>query len=550
MSRRVLVIGGTGAFGERLVEGLLWRTDAAVLIGARGVDRAEGVARRLRILFPDRTIESVAIDTATLTAETLRALDLFIVADAAGPFQHAQPATARAAIAAGCHYIDLADARDFVAAFPALDEQAKAAGVVALTGASSTPALSHAALDEITRGWRAIDRVDVAISPGNRAPRGLSVVQAILGRTGKPARVFTGGRWREAPGWGLLIRRRLPGLGKRWLSLVETPDLDLLPQRYAPRDRAIFRAGFELAFMHLGLWLASLPVRIGLLPTLLPLAKPFHWIADRLFRYGTDRGGMIVTASGRDAGDNRVQAWWAVIAPTGDGPNIPTLPALAAVRALLAGRDIAPGARACVDVLNLADIADEFRRFRIVTRQRARPQSLYARVLRDSLNEVPAPIRAGHTVDGRLVLAGMASIEGAANAAGRLFARLFGFPPAGQNIPVRVEMTENEDAEVWTRTFGTRRFKSRLSEAGPGHMDEQFGLVSIRLAVTADRQGVTMRSVSARLGPIPLPAWLTPRSRAIETVDSAGRFTFDVPIAMPLLGQVVRYRGWLKPSTA
>jgi saccharopine dehydrogenase-like NADP-dependent oxidoreductase len=41
--------------------------------------------------------------------------------DAAGPFQGAEPRVARAAIAAGLHYVDLADARDFVAGFRALD---------------------------------------------------------------------------------------------------------------------------------------------------------------------------------------------------------------------------------------------------------------------------------------------------------------------------------------------------------------------------------------------------------------------------------------------
>src|ERR1700686_2412057 len=101
-------------------------------------------------------------------------------AAAAGPFQGAGYRLARAAIAAGLHYVDLADARDFVAGFGALDAAARAAGVVALSGASSTPALSHAVLDRLTKGWRSIDTVDIAISPGNRsAPRGLSVIRAI-----------------------------------------------------------------------------------------------------------------------------------------------------------------------------------------------------------------------------------------------------------------------------------------------------------------------------------------------------------------------------------
>jgi hypothetical protein len=29
-------------------------------------------------------------------------------------------------------------------------------------------------------------------------------------------------------------------------------------------------------------------------------------------------------------------------------------------------------------------------------------------------------------------------------------------------------------------------------------------------------------------------------------VDDAGRFAFDVPVALPMVGEIVRYRGWLR----
>ena len=50
------------------------------------------------------------------------------------------------------------------------------------------------------------------------------------------------------------------------------------------------------------------------------------------------------------------------------------------------------------------------------------------------------------------------------------------------------------------------------------------------------------------LGPIPLPLRLAPRSVACEWADD-GRFRFDVPIALPLIGRLVHYRGWLSPFT-
>jgi saccharopine dehydrogenase-like NADP-dependent oxidoreductase len=240
---RVMVIGGTGGFGRRLVEGLVATTDLDVIIAARRLDRA----RDLAALHGDRA-RAIALDRTTVTADVLRVSGACVVVDAAGPFQGADYRVARAAIAAGMHYLDLADGREFVAGFAALDAEARAAGVVALTGASSTPALSCAVLDRLTEGWRRIDGIDIAISPGNRgSPRGLAVIRSILSYAGKPVRVFDGGNWVTRPGWGMLIRRELPGIGRRLLSLCETPDLDLVPSRFAPRSSAVFRGASSIS---------------------------------------------------------------------------------------------------------------------------------------------------------------------------------------------------------------------------------------------------------------------------------------------------------------
>lgn len=362
MSRTVLVVGGAGAFGGRLVDGLICTTELDVIVAGRDLARAKAKATAC-----GPRARAVRLDAAT--AEALRATGAFVVADAAGPFQGADYRLARAAIAAGMHYVDLADARDFVAGFAALDAEARAARVVALTGASSTPALSHAVLDRLTHDWRRIDTVEIAILPGNRnSPRGLSVVRAILSYAGKPVRVFAGGGWTERPGWGRPIRRAMPGLGRRWLSLCETPDLDLVPARFAPMEAAIFRAGLELSAMHLGLYAAGLLVRVGLLRSLVPFARPFRWLAERLKGFGGDCGGMIVEAAGLGAAGTPVRTVWSLVAEGGDGPLVPTLPALAAIRALADGRIGEAGARACVGVLDLDWIEREFAPYRIATR--------------------------------------------------------------------------------------------------------------------------------------------------------------------------------------
>jgi saccharopine dehydrogenase-like NADP-dependent oxidoreductase len=361
---RVLILGGYGVFGLRLARGLV-RNGFPVGLAGRDLVKAQAAAADLRREFPAADVMAALVDTGAVTQDGLRSLGgacgVGAVVDATGPWQSCGYGFARTVVSAGLHYLDIADARGFVSGFSAaLDADAKAAGVVALTGASSTPALSTAALDEVVRGWREIRSVEIAILPGNRAPRGLAVIRAILSYAGRPTRVFVGGHWQERPGWGMTERREVPGLGRRWTSLCETPDLDIVPARYGVTRDAVFRAGLELAPLHLGVVAAGRLVRAGLVASFDPVADLLRRAADLLLGFGSDRGGMVVAARGTDGAGDPVDGAWLLTVEAGDGPYIPTLPALAAVKALSDGRIGEPGASPCAGVLDLAAIAAEF----------------------------------------------------------------------------------------------------------------------------------------------------------------------------------------------
>lgn len=369
MTRKLLLVGAGGAFGLRLAHRLAASVPCELLVAGRSQARCDKVFQELHSRHPDARVSSVTLDREIVTPERLRELEAFLVIDAAGPFQGCEPRLAQAAIAAGCHFIDLADARDYVARFPELDAAAREADVLAVTGASSTPALSNAALDVLTSGWRALDSVTIAIAPGNRAPRGLAVTQAILSYAGKPVRLLEGGIWRTRPGWSLLQRKPLPGLGKRWLSLCETPDLDVTPARFPSVRSVHFLAGLELGLLHVGLWVCALFVRARLVSSLAPAARFFVTVADWFEPFGSDRGGMLVEASGAGPDGRPAKASWSLVAEAGDGPNIPVLPALALIRRLLDGTETCRGAHVCAGLLHLEEIAAEFSAFQITTAQ-------------------------------------------------------------------------------------------------------------------------------------------------------------------------------------
>lgn len=546
----VLLVGATGAFGERLAGGLV-RANIGVIGVAQDKSRLGALAQRLGPLF-----EAQAMDRAGLSAETLgrvreRVGGLFAIADASGPFQSSDYALARAAIRAGLHYVDLADARDFVRDIRTLNDEAAAANVAVLTGASSTPALSHAVLDTLVANAREVLSIDVSIVPGNRAPRGLSVVRAILSTLGQPVRVFRNGQWRQDHGWGLGETIDLPGLGRRNVALCETPDLDLLVERYHPTTHAIFRAGLELHVLHHGIRALGLLVRTGLIRSLAPFARPLRWCADLLKPFGSDRGGMQVEARLIEANGERWRKEWTLIAEAGDGPYIPTLPALAALK-MLARNELAwRGAAPCVGLIPYHRIASEFEQHKIsvATREETLPPPLFRRLLGTDFERLPAAIRAAHDVHGTITLEGLADASGPDNALGKIVAWVFRLPVGGTQMPVRVDMQHEKDgSETWTRMYPTVTMRSNLRNPDPAtrQVDEVFGPLAVQLQWSVSENGLSLNTAGARFLGVPLPRVLVPRSEADESIGNDGQFTFDVPIALPLIGTIVHYRGTLK----
>src|SRR5688572_7047666 len=245
---RVLVLSGYGQFGRRIVAALAGDADIEVVVAGR-----------------DATKAHVVVDVERGIADALARVRPDVVVHTAGPFQRRGYEVARATLAADAHYIDLADGREFVEGFTeAMDGAARRAGRFAITGASSVPGLSGAVVASLAQRFEAIEAVEIGISPGNRAERGLATTRAILGYVGQPIPLLRDGAWRSAHGWQSLRHVRFDGVGTRWFARCDMPDLAVLPKRWPSLSTCDFRAGLELHRMHFGLWLASWAVRVGL----------------------------------------------------------------------------------------------------------------------------------------------------------------------------------------------------------------------------------------------------------------------------------------------
>ena len=364
--KTVLVLGGYGNFGQRIVETLASEHHIHLVIAGRNLHSAQALLKTLTA-NTKANLSAMAIDanSADFTAQLLK-LNPFLVIHTCGPYQGQSNKVAKACIAAKAHYIDLADDPDYVASVSAFDDIAKEKDICLISGASSVPGLSAAVIDKYQRHFAHIDSIDIAIAPGNKAERGQATVQGILSYVGHGFRAFRGGTWQQVYGW-MEPRSHLfgLGLGKRWLANVDVPDLTLFPDRYKVKDYVRFQAGLELPILHLSMVAMAKLAKVGLVKNWATLTKPIFNLSILFKYFGTDDGGMEVNIKGANEQGKSIHLRWTLFAPNGIGPYIPTLSAIIAANKLLTDSTDKRGAGACVDIFALEDFYPYFKQFGI-----------------------------------------------------------------------------------------------------------------------------------------------------------------------------------------
>lgn len=366
----VLILGGYGLFGSHIARRLArergWRVVIAGRNGGTAAQRCDEIRQESGCLS---VLSALACDAQTPDlSQVLEREHADLVINACGPFQSRDYAVARAVLTAGAHYIDLADARAFVAGFDELDAQARSRGRLAVSGASTVPGLSAAVVDGFRGEFMRLDAIEMGISPGNRTPRGLATVAAILSYVGRPLPWRERGRPRNVAGWQRLQRWHYPApVGTRWLAACDVPDLDLFARRYPELRELQFRAGLELRSLHFGLWLLSWLVRARLLHGLDRHASRLKSISELLVGSGSDAGAMHVDLRGIGANGRPLRVTWQLIATRGEGPQIPATAAVLLARKLARGQLSARGAMPCIGLFTLQEFIQELDGYAIAT---------------------------------------------------------------------------------------------------------------------------------------------------------------------------------------
>ena len=345
MGYKVLVLGGYGTFGSRIARRLIRNGNCEVIIGGRNKDKAVSFAEELNNLNnPRNIVRGVMTDCAKY--QHLRSLirheDIKCVVHTAGPYQNLDYSVARAILEAGAAYIDLADSRRYVCDFNKnLDALAKEFKTVAITGASSVPGISSAAIDQLRNSLVSISSIDIGISPGNQTPRGDATVASILSYCGKMISVTKNSKQAYIWGWQDLRRHRYPDpVGIRWIANCDVPDLEIFPEYYRVNSVS-FAAGLELTLLQFATVLASFAVRFAIINNMAAFATPLRKLSELFIPFGSTCGAMHVKLGGKLIGDgNYAEITWHLCADSGkkssndvlgavlSGPEIPCTPAV------------------------------------------------------------------------------------------------------------------------------------------------------------------------------------------------------------------------------
>jgi hypothetical protein len=562
---RILIIGGYGTFGGRLVQLLSAEPRLTLLIAGRSLAKAQifcgqntdAKATLLPLCF-DRTSELVS---------QLNRIKPDWVVDASGPFQDYgdQPyQVVEACIACGVPYLDLADGSSFVSGIKAFDSRAKQAGIFALSGVSSFPVLNAAVVRRLQVSVHHIQTIHAGIAPSPFAGVGLNVIRAVASYAGQPTAVRRNGKFEtaypftNAMKFTIAVAGRVP-LFERRFSLVDVPDLQALGELWPQAEEIWMGAAPVPGVLHRGLSFFSWCVRLHLMPSLSKLAPIIAWTTNHI-RWGEDRGGMFLQLGGLDKSGQKITLQWHLLAEGRDGPLIPSMAIAALVIRALAGELPAPGARPATAEIELHHYEPLFKTRSLYTCIRAAlPASnlpLYQQVLESAWNDLPEPIRVLHLTKLPCEFSGLCNVIRGESFIAKAIASLIGFPLTGIDQPISVSFTETNKSngrftQRWTRTIAARKFHSNMfMGAGRWHrlLCERFGPATFALALTTDANGVQLVLRAWSLFGIPMPMLLAPQVNANETGKDR-KFNFHIELSHPWIGLIIQYQGWLDPKS-
>jgi saccharopine dehydrogenase-like NADP-dependent oxidoreductase len=231
---RVIAMGGCGGMGQFAVRTAVSFDFVDEIVIA---DRDERRAREFAVRCgPKTTPVSVNVQDETALSQLIEGAD--VVMATVGPYYRFGVPVLRAAIRAGCHYLDINDDWEPTLEMLELDQEAKKAGITAVIGMGASPGLSNLLavkamgeldkVDDLITGWgTGGHEEELSEAPGAGASLSAATEHWIHQLTGK-IRVRRDGEYTDANPFEE-VRIDYPGIGPVTTHTVGHPEPITLP---------------------------------------------------------------------------------------------------------------------------------------------------------------------------------------------------------------------------------------------------------------------------------------------------------------------------------
>lgn len=169
---------------------------------------------------------------------------------------------------------------------------------------------------------------------------------------------------------------------------------------------------------------------------------------------------------------------------------------------------------------------------------------LYRQVLGESFEALHPNLKRFHETDTVMLGKGSFTIS---RRGGTLLAALLRLPPAGERIPVYMEVQPLSSGEKWIRHFGDVPMTTDQWYQ-EGLLRERAGPMVFGLETTVtENGGMEFSTRRAWVMGIPLPLVLSPKVSAVTSPTEAG-WQVQVGLTLPLFGWLLRYEGEVIPQ--
>jgi uncharacterized protein DUF4166 len=172
--------------------------------------------------------------------------------------------------------------------------------------------------------------------------------------------------------------------------------------------------------------------------------------------------------------------------------------------------------------------------------------SLYQRVLGPNFTELAPVLRRFHTHPTGGSATGRLAVEHGASRAARLLVSLMGLPVESPREEVHLQVTVDDQQEIWDRKFGQRRMRTRQRHWGRLLL-ESTGLVVLGFELLVEDGGMHFEQRGAWLLGLKLPRFIAPRA-SCKVTPTGEKWKLDVRLELPLVGPLIRYHGVMAPT--